>query len=397
MEECCIVHLQLIDGLHLSFVEPFDALTVLPKAELHFIVLGHDIGAQPVLLALVPVALVAALVGPRVDAESVLLIVLVLALVHPAIVPNVNAHAFHVIVQPFALVASAIEPRVDTDAGNLVLSPVAGVHGSIVPLVAADAVLAAEGVVALVLGLVRPGLNAVAVLQVVLPEALVLCPIHVLVDATAIGLVVGPVAVVDVAIDMDESAFAVGPILTPLTTVFGPVRPRLLTKSITEATLPLACVNSARLESVRRSLLALLIRIVDIFGDSFARLLLSEILAASHLLGFEERDQLACPVSSVPGLQLDNEFHVRYQKFVVVLVVRDATATGTIQAAGPFVSAPIQALKLRRLAVHVEFCMLAILGHAVATISRTISHFVSSSIFQIVYFSNILSIQELIQ
>lgn len=151
MEECRIVHLKLIDGLNLSFVEPFNAFTVLPESKLDFIVLGYDISPETVLLALVPVTLVAALVSPSIDTEPMFLVIFVLPLVHPAIIPDVDAHAFHVIVEPFALVASAIEPGVDADARNLVLSPVACIHRSIVPLVASNTVLAAEGVVSFIL------------------------------------------------------------------------------------------------------------------------------------------------------------------------------------------------------------------------------------------------------
>lgn len=124
LEEALVVELSGIDGIDLALVEPFDALAVLPQPILDLIVLGNEIGAQAMLLALVPEALVASSIRPSVNSEAVLLIVLVLALIHPAIVPDVDAHALHVVVEPLALVFAAIKPRVNAYSTDLVLTPV---------------------------------------------------------------------------------------------------------------------------------------------------------------------------------------------------------------------------------------------------------------------------------
>lgn len=150
MEETRVVHLPVIDRLYLSLIEPLDTLAILPKAVLNFVVLWNDVGAQTVLLALVPIALVAALVSPCVDTESVLLVVFVLASVHTSIIPDVDAHTLHVVIEPLALILATIKPGVDANARDFILSPVTSVHRAIIPLVAADAVLASKGVVALV-------------------------------------------------------------------------------------------------------------------------------------------------------------------------------------------------------------------------------------------------------
>ena len=110
MEEGCVVHLQIVDSLHLSLVEPFDTLAVFPEAELYFVVFWHNVSAKAVLLSLVPEAFVAALVSPRVNAESVLFVVFVLSAIHPSIVPDVNAHSFHIVVEPLSLVLTAVQP-----------------------------------------------------------------------------------------------------------------------------------------------------------------------------------------------------------------------------------------------------------------------------------------------
>ena len=110
MEECRIIHLHVVDRLDLGLVEPFDPLAVLPQAELHLVIFGNNIGAETVLFTLVPIAFIAALIGPRVDTESVLLVVFVLATVHPSIIPDINSHALHIIVEPFTLVLTAVKP-----------------------------------------------------------------------------------------------------------------------------------------------------------------------------------------------------------------------------------------------------------------------------------------------
>ena len=122
-------------------------------------------------------------------------------------------------------------------------------------------------------------------LQVVFPHALVLGTVHVLVDTAAVGFVVSPISIVDVAVDMNKTAFAMSTILSPLTTVLGPIVPRLLTEAVTEAAFPLTSVYCTRFECIRRALLSLLVGTIQVLGNSLAGLLLREVLAATELLG----------------------------------------------------------------------------------------------------------------
>ena len=108
MEECCIVHLTIVDSLHLRLIEPLDALAILPKAVLKFVLLWYNVRSESMLFSLEPVALVAPLISPGINSEAMFLIILILALIHAAVVPDVDAHAFHVIVEPFALVLATI-------------------------------------------------------------------------------------------------------------------------------------------------------------------------------------------------------------------------------------------------------------------------------------------------
>ena len=110
MEERLVAHLHVVNGLNLCLVEPLDALSVLPEAELGFVVAGHDVGPQAVLLALVPVALITSLISPCIDTKAVLLVILVLTAKQSPVRPTLDAHAFHFTVQPFALVFAPIRP-----------------------------------------------------------------------------------------------------------------------------------------------------------------------------------------------------------------------------------------------------------------------------------------------
>ena len=108
VEELSVVKFLVVDLLDLGVVEPFNALSVLPKAILQFIVLRDYVSTYAMLLAPVPVALVTAAISPRVHSESMLLIVFVLALVYTAIVPNIYANALHVVFEPLTLITSTV-------------------------------------------------------------------------------------------------------------------------------------------------------------------------------------------------------------------------------------------------------------------------------------------------
>ena len=110
MEECSVVELEIVDGLHLRLIEPLNAFSIFPQTKFDFVVLGYNIGADTVLLALVPVPFIASPVCPSINSKSMFLVVFVLALVHSSVVPDVNAHAFHVVVKPLTLIASSIQP-----------------------------------------------------------------------------------------------------------------------------------------------------------------------------------------------------------------------------------------------------------------------------------------------
>lgn len=110
VEKCRIVKLEVVDCGQLDLIKPLNSLAVLPKSMLRFVVLRNDVSADAVLLAFVPVALIAAAISPGVDTEPMLFIIFVLTLVHATIVPDVNAHSFHVVLVPFTFVTTTVQP-----------------------------------------------------------------------------------------------------------------------------------------------------------------------------------------------------------------------------------------------------------------------------------------------
>jgi hypothetical protein len=108
VEELSVVKFLVVNLFDLCVVEPFNALSVLPKAILQFIVLRDYVSTYAMLLAPVPVAFVTTAISPRVHSESMLLIIFILALVNTAIVPNIYANALHVVFEPLALITSTV-------------------------------------------------------------------------------------------------------------------------------------------------------------------------------------------------------------------------------------------------------------------------------------------------
>ena len=87
-------------------------------------------------------------------------------------------------------------------------------------------------------------------LQIVLPLSFILSSIHVFVNSKAICLVICPEPIINVSVYVDESTFAVSSVLPPLSDVLGSVRPGLFSKTIPEASFPLACIDSSCAEFV---------------------------------------------------------------------------------------------------------------------------------------------------
>jgi hypothetical protein len=145
-------------------------------------------------------------------------------------------------------------------------------------------VLAAVTVISVVTTSVCPGLYTFAMLKVILPFPFILGSVDVLVHTESIRFVVSPKPLVDVSVHVCEATSPVRSVFSPLARVPGPVRPGLLSLAISEASLPLAGVDSSRLELVGPLLLPLGSWIIVLLGDCLPRFLVCEVLTAAYLL-----------------------------------------------------------------------------------------------------------------
>lgn len=232
----------LIDQRDRLLVEPLHAFTVLPEPVLHRALIPVRVGAQTVLFALVPPAVVLASVSPVVHSVPFFLVLVVLAIVTHPVRIDVDAGAVHVVVLPLAVVLATVFPQVNAVAVDFIVSPLAFICASIGPDVLSDSFLLRHHIVALVLGAFRPGLKSFAVLLVISPVAFVPRTFAVSVNAVTVCFVVGPLAVVGVSISVVELSIPASLIIRPLTFVPRTVWPHHLPKSVPEPSKPLALV-----------------------------------------------------------------------------------------------------------------------------------------------------------
>lgn len=167
-----------------------------------------DVDSLPMLLALVPLTLVAASIGPGERARTVLLIILIFAYVPTAVTPREYSSSLHSVINPISLENTAVSPNVFADSVNVVLLEIAVVRALVTPNELAFAVFHALDVFSGILGTIWPLFDSLSVLLVVEPLALVPASIIVGVNAETIGLVLVPGAFVDVALGVHQSAVA---------------------------------------------------------------------------------------------------------------------------------------------------------------------------------------------
>lgn len=76
------------------------------------------------LLAVKPLAVVLAAIGPDKDALALFLVVEVLAFIPSAVVPSKQPGAVHLVIKPFTAVLSLVGPCVDALALNVIVEEV---------------------------------------------------------------------------------------------------------------------------------------------------------------------------------------------------------------------------------------------------------------------------------
>jgi hypothetical protein len=139
--------------------------------------------------------------------------------------------------------------------------------------------LTAVCIVSLIPTLVCPSFYTSAMLQIIFPFALIHCAIYMFVNARAISFIVGPESIVYITVNVNEFTFPMGSIFAPLSGVLCSIRPCLLSKPVSKSALPLASINCARFEFVRRSVISRLVSLVNSLAYRFSCFLLSKVLA----------------------------------------------------------------------------------------------------------------------
>ena len=232
----------------LLLLDPLNPLAHLPNALLSLALLHVD--ALAVLLALEPLAVVAAAIGPGEHAMPVLLVILVLADVLAAVGPGEDALALHAVVDPVAIEDAAVRPNVLASAMNVIIIEVALVGALVCPDKLALTMLLALLVLACILGPIRPLLHSLPVLLIIHPLPLVPAAIVVTVVAETISLVILPRALIHVALGVHEAPVPTRHSVLPEAVVPGAIGPYLnaATISLVGLWMPLPLVHGAILQ-----------------------------------------------------------------------------------------------------------------------------------------------------
>jgi len=231
-------------------VEPLHALAILPQTILNLALGIIYVGAEAVLLSLVPPALVFAAIGPVVDTKALLLVHEVLPVVAYSIGINVDAVTLHVIRLPLTVVLSTVFPQVDAVSIDFVVQPLAFVSGSICPCIFSSSLFLTHDVLSLVFCAFRPSFNTLSMLLIFFPVAFVPCTFNISIDSEAVRLIVHPAAIIDVAISMEELSLPARLIVLPVTLIASCINPHHVTSSMAQTTLPLSRVRSTSAISV---------------------------------------------------------------------------------------------------------------------------------------------------
>eukprot|EP00441_Pelagodinium_beii_P035977 CAMPEP_0197630962 /NCGR_PEP_ID=MMETSP1338-20131121/8287_1 /TAXON_ID=43686 ORGANISM="Pelagodinium beii, Strain RCC1491" /NCGR_SAMPLE_ID=MMETSP1338 /ASSEMBLY_ACC=CAM_ASM_000754 /LENGTH=120 /DNA_ID=CAMNT_0043202317 /DNA_START=80 /DNA_END=442 /DNA_ORIENTATION=- len=118
------------------------------------------------LLAVQPLALVAATIGPSEDTLSLFLVGDILALIATTVHPAEEAMAMHPVLLPLALEFAAITPTVNSNTMDVIVQELSLEAGAIRPRECAFASFATMNITANVLRTIWPGLCAFSVLLV---------------------------------------------------------------------------------------------------------------------------------------------------------------------------------------------------------------------------------------
>mmetsp|Transcript_38123 Transcript_38123/g.75604 ORF Transcript_38123/g.75604 Transcript_38123/m.75604 type:complete len:271 (+) Transcript_38123:316-1128(+) len=197
-----------------------------------------------------PLAVVAAAIGPRKDAISSLLVINVVSLIAPAIRPHTSSGSVHAVHMPLTLKPPAIAPGIYTVTINAIIVKFASIGGIIGPTEAACATLDPVLVLPDIVSSIGPVLRALPVLPVIYPLAFESSTIGLRVHALAMCSVPAPTSLKNISICLLETAKALGLVANELALVPGAIRPSLNAIAISILSEPLASVLHSVLEDV---------------------------------------------------------------------------------------------------------------------------------------------------
>ena len=238
-------------------VQPLNIATVLPHADLPRAI-HLDKRALPMLLAVLPLAVVHATVFPLEDTHALPLIIHEVALVLPPVSPLEQAAPMQLMLLPFARVLLAVGPDVAPLTTDLILKECARVDRPVSEGKRPLAIFLPILVAAIIPRTIRPSLDTLAMLFIFEPVAHVRCPVRMPVSSMAMGFVVEPHTLIDVAISVHQDTLSVGLIVLPHPLVARGVWPDLHTATMFLSIETLASI-SASIRMLCRSLIQLII------------------------------------------------------------------------------------------------------------------------------------------
>ena len=295
-----------INACDLGLLVPLLALSNQPKSLLFKVFSRIRVGADSVLFALEPVALIDTAVCPVVDSPAFFLVVDKLTFVADTIAVSVDSNTVHVVVDPVAVVLATIDPVVRAQAVDSVVFPHAAVLRAISPSVDTESVLLSVFVTSVVLGSFCPRFRALAMLHILLKVTLIGSTLAVTVFSFTLSLVVVPGAFVHVASGVVEGSLALCDSQIPLAFILGAITPSHRTRSVPQISFPPASVDGPGFEHM--------LMLLDlIFGEAESKTLLSFFLLEVLDRRLIDKELLAvlslreeCTHSCLHSAQLEN-------------------------------------------------------------------------------------------
>ena len=209
----------------LSYINLLNFLAFFPHPGSYYALLAES--ACPVLLAILPLALVVAPIRPCEYSKPVLLVFVVLACVFAAVGPLQLTVPMHLVLVPCSCVLPSIGPAVYALSCDVVGDELSAVVVAIGPHELPVAILVSLLIATDELASVGPVLDTTPVLQIIEPVAAVSTAVRLQQDAESVGLVRTPLSLVNIAATMNQTAVKVRHVVLPVAFVETAIWPDL--------------------------------------------------------------------------------------------------------------------------------------------------------------------------